>query len=607
MLEKWDELVDVDGDSDTFYVDFAAGTSPAPDDYELAHEGLVTAPVSSGTFPMTINVPLANLVPGLQKPGDGPYRLRYRVMQPNGQETLSTPFPLIVDTTPPWQHIEPGPMILPAVQLTQDFIDNNPGGLIGTLPDYGDWQLGDKVAFYWVTSPLPDDPANLPAPVGFMDVGAATDNKVTYPVSAIKGSEDKDYYTLYILMDKATNRSPLSAYTRVDVALGVLPANLQNPVVPLATPPDTLINLADARVGVEVHIPRFDNWKPTDRIEVTWGTAVLRSVEMGEVPVFPFPIAVPRLTLRDQYDFTVPDGQPTNVSYRVMRGVLPSAVMAISVDVDFSYIGPDPVPDPDPDWPDPVNDQLVPAEVYGRTSQTLNKLDTSDDGAPADLKIKLYTPLNAGEIIDFYWGTMEVSEARYEVQSGDTAGDEIITEIPWSYIQSEGNNTALPVHYRIHAPDSENTQHSPDTLVEVNSIVIDTPHVSKRHTLKVSGMSNFPTVQCDKVSANQLSLAGIANGGYASFTLEIWSFMATDQFINIEVDGTDSANQRVVVEVLNAYPVPQVADKIDVGRIAKTDLQRFKIGGGLMVKVEVSFDGQVTWQPFPSLTPTLIN
>ncbi|WP_246765955.1 hypothetical protein, partial [Pseudomonas syringae] len=45
-------------------------------------------------------------------------------------------------------------------------------------------------------------------------------------------------------------------------------------------------------------------------------------------------------------------------------------------------------------------------------------------------------------------------------------------EIPWSYIDHEGNRDDLPVHYRIHAADSENTQHSPDTLVQVNAIVI---------------------------------------------------------------------------------------------------------------------------------------
>jgi hypothetical protein len=135
----------------------------------------------------------------------------------------------------------------------------------------------------------------------------------------------------------------------------------------------------------------------------------------------------------------------------------------------------------------------------------------------------------------------------------------------------------------------------------------DPPHVSQEHTLRVSGMSNFPTVQCDKVSANQLSLSGIPNGGHASFTLESWSFMATDQFINIKVDGTDSASQGVTVEVLKAFQVPEVADRINVGRISKTDLQRFKIGGGLTVKVEVSFDGRISWQPFPRLTPILVN
>jgi hypothetical protein len=488
-LQAWKEQVTQPGDYDTLFVDFAAGTNPDPEDYGLVHKDTITAPVADDTFPMLIKIPLGNLVPGFEKPRDGPYRLRYRVVQMNGQETVSSPFPLIVDTTPPLGHLEPQSMTLTTVQLTQDFIDNNPGGLTGTLPDYDDWQVGDKVAFYWVTSPLPEDPDDLPSAVDVIPVSAANGNKVIYPLTAIEGSEDKDYYALYILLDKATNRSPVSAYTRVDVALGALPASLQDPLVPLATPPAKLINMADARVGVEVHIPSFNNWKPTDRIEVTWGKTALRAVEMGEAPGFPFSIPVPRLTLRDEYNFTGSGVQSTNVSYRVMRGVLPSEVKATNVNVDFSYVGPDPAPNPDPDWPDPVNDQLEPAEVSGKTSQTENVLDPSDNGQPAELKFKLYTPLNAAEIIDFYWGTQAVPDARYEVKDDDTAGKEITREIPWSYIESEGNNPALPVHYRIHAADSENTQHSPDTLVDVSAIVI-TPDAPTFEGLSDGGWLN---------------------------------------------------------------------------------------------------------------------
>lgn len=119
-------------------------------------------------------------------------------------------------------------------------------------------------------------------------------------------------------------------------------------------------------------------------------------------------------------------------------------------------------------------------------------------------------------------------------------------------------------------------------------------------------MTGFPVVQCDKVSGGRLSLQSIAEGDYARFTLDSWSFMGTDQFVSVEVHGVGSAdNESLVVSVLDEYPVPLVGDNIDAGRISKTDLTRFLIGTQLDVRVRVSFDQTLSWQPFPSLRPTL--
>ncbi|KPX18837.1 Uncharacterized protein ALO71_00495 [Pseudomonas amygdali pv. dendropanacis] len=471
-LAQWAQLVTDDGESDTFFIDWAVGEVPADDGFLEVFTDKVTAPVAVGTFPKLINIPLATLSPGFPKPADGVYSLRYRIRQPNDQETISPLLKLIVDTTPPGGQSEPGSMVLATAQLTQEFLDNNPGGLVGTLPDYGDWQAGDKVAFYWVSGVLPVDPVGLPSPIEFVSVDNATNNTVTFPVSAIKGSKDEAYYVAYFLFDKATNRSRLSAYTRIDVALGLLPDNLKDPLVPLALPPENLINLPDARMGVEVLIESFDNWKPTDRIEVTWGTAVLRPEEMGDVPQFPFSVRVPDPVLRDQYVQATGGDQPTTVSYRVLRGVVPSEVKSISVNVNFSTIGPDPVPVPDPDWPDPINDQLLPAEVYGEVSNELNVLKPSDDKKDASVRFKLYDPLLPDEVVDFYWGASHVPEVQYTVAVTDAAGDEREVKIPWSYIESEGNRPDFPVHYSIRAADSENTQQSPHTRVDVNAVVI---------------------------------------------------------------------------------------------------------------------------------------
>ncbi|MBD8576003.1 hypothetical protein IFR09_25980 [Pseudomonas syringae] len=474
------------GYKDTVRLQWAPGATPTEDDYQEVASIIVEGPVGPGIFPLQLKVPNARLKP------DGPYSLRYVVKGWNGGSSISRRVNVICDILPPYGHEAPCPMTLPFDELTDDVLTTYPNGIPGTLPAYTDMQEGDKVAFYWVTTPLPDDADDLPEPVGYIDV--LPDQLVVYPVDMLKQSQDKDYYAFYLLFDKAGNRSPLSEYDKVDVALGALPSNLQDPSVPLAD--DCVLDLPDAREGISVQIEAFDGRKTTDRIELTWGDEVLSSFEIGPSPSFPLDIAVPSETLRRAYDFTAGGEQATNVSYRVLRGAKPSGVKAISVNVDFSYIGPDPVPDPDPDWPDPVNGQLTLARVFGKTSQVENSLARADANQDADLKFELYTPLAKDEEIDFFWANAEVPEARYVVKDTDTSGKEISVEIPWSYIANAGNHPALLVHYRIHAPGSENYQSSPMTLVNVDAITV----VPEKPAFE--GLHNNSIINCDSLYAD---------------------------------------------------------------------------------------------------------
>lgn len=459
-VPEWTSLPP-DGRSNTLEVLWGKLSDPV-DNYPVVDTVVVTAPIPAGTFPLSVKVPNLDLRP------DGTYSLLYKVTSHNGMERRSPFVTLIADTIPPYDRFEPAALNLPISELTDEYLASNPGGLVGTVPHYPDRKPGDKIAFYWLTTPLPDKPENLPAPVGFTEVLDA--RQITFPKSVLERSLDKDHYALYVLLDKAGNRSSISGYKRIDVALGPLPDALQDPVVPLAA--DGLLDLADARLGIVVQILQFDNHKRTDRIEVTWGSVVLDTVEVGEVRVWPLEVQVPALALRDEYDRLLGGVQSTQVSYRVLRGHKPSEVKAIRVDVDFSTIGPDPNPDPDPDWPHPINPDLDQARVFGKNSNTLNTLKRADGGEDAELKFNLYEPLDAGEVVDFFWSGTEVTEAQYIVKSADLPGDEVTVSIPWSYIEAAGNQPQLPVTYRIHAADSDNYQSPETTLVEVDAITL---------------------------------------------------------------------------------------------------------------------------------------
>lgn len=131
------------------------------------------------------------------------------------------------------------------------------------------------------------------------------------------------------------------------------------------------------------------------------------------------------------------------------------------------------------------------------------------------------------------------------------------------------------------------------------------PHTSRIHTLRVSMVTGFPAPQCDKVTNNQLNLANVTD--YARFTLDEWPFMATDQFLNLEVRGVDTSGENHHVPVLSEYPVPHADGQIDAGRISKADLQGFMLNEGLDVLASVSFDNKLTWIDFQPLKPTLVN
>jgi hypothetical protein len=408
----------------------------------------------SATFPITVTVPKSELTP------DGPRRLRYHIRKYTGLDVYSPDIALFIDRIPPWGNTEPTAVTLPSSPITDAYFTANPTGITVTLPAYEGQDPRDFYAVYYANT-VPELP-NLPPPVASGTL--ATNRQVLIPKDTIEQAGDGHFYVVYLLIDKATNRSRISEIASVDVNLGLLPLNLKAPVVPLAA--DSLIDLADAQAGVTVEIPRYDNSRTSDVVEVTWGTAPPFTEQLGSQP-FPRAIVVPAQQLLAAYgkaDTVV----PTTVSYRILRGRVPYPAPNIDVDVDFSVIGP-PRPDPDPTWPDPINAQLLAPVVMGKVSQTAGKLERKDAGKPADLTFTLYTPAVDGEVVDFYWDGTLVTEAQYVVDTND--GPDITVEVPWSYILTSGNKADLPVYYTIRkARDQGNEQHSVTALVLADAI-----------------------------------------------------------------------------------------------------------------------------------------
>ncbi|AJQ48467.1 MULTISPECIES: hypothetical protein [Pseudomonas] len=454
-INEWDNLPETGfGDIDVLQLEMARvdGSGNVGDFLEV---GIAHECDADTTFPLAAEIPQE------EYPSDGKRQLRYRIDRYNHDTPeYSNAISLIFDRTPPWGRDFPAQAVLAGNLITDAFFTANPTGLKVTLPAYEGQDAKDTYALFYTSTPLQE--GQIPTPI---DKGTLPANReLLIAKDKIEALGDGLFYVSYLLADKATNLSMIGLPVEVDVNLGELPLNLQDPVVPLAA--DGLIDLGDAQTGVTVEIPQFDNHLNTDNVEVTWGTSEAIVEQIGSRE-FPVSISIPADNLRLAYgaaDAVV----ATPVSYRILRHRVPYGPNSIEVDVDFSVAGP---VDPDPDWPNPVHPGLLAPEVQGAVSKTPNVLDRSDAGQPAKLTFTLYENAKDDELVEFYWNGTQVPEAQHTVDTN--ADPEIEVSIPWTYIEAAGNNAALPVHYTIRKPTGAgNERRSISALVDVDAVTI---------------------------------------------------------------------------------------------------------------------------------------
>ncbi|WNW10765.1 hypothetical protein RRX38_06215 [Pseudomonas sp. DTU_2021_1001937_2_SI_NGA_ILE_001] len=160
--------------------------------------------------------------------------------------------------------------------------------------------------------------------------------------------------------------------------------------------------------------------------------------------------------------------------------------------------------------------------------------------------------------------------------------------VPVAHVSPHIGHTNVPVYY------------------EVVEAGVDDPQASSESNLKVGGLNGLPTVQCDAIRAGEISIAAVdASGGQAHFSLQRWSFMASGQLVNLQVNGLDQAGQMLSIEVLVRQPVDAAVEVFPAGKLSSTELRRFKVGSPLEIKASVSFDNGTTWQAFGTANATL--
>ncbi|MCX2814143.1 MULTISPECIES: hypothetical protein [Pseudomonas] len=457
VIQEWLNLPDpILGDKDTLQLEMAIVDGQGVGDF--LEVGASAQYDKDSVFPTTLQIPKADY------PHDGKRQLRYRIDRYNTPTPEYSPaIDLIFDKTPPWDAVEPEAAALNGNVVTDAFFGTNPTGLTVTLPPYTDQDVKDTYALYY-SDTVPVE-GQIPPAIGYGPLPANRELLITK--ADIERLSDGHFYIVYILLDKATNRSRISKIAEVYVNLGSLPTALQAPVVPLAQG-DGLIDLADAQAGITVEVD-YTNYRRSDIVEVTWGTSKPFTEEIGSREP-PLSISVPHDRLREAYGAADTELE-TDVSYRVLRHGVPYGPESTTLKVDFSVAGPD-RPDPDPTWPDPINSKLDAPAVWGKNSQQENVLDRSDTGEEATFKVKRHDDAKDTDIMEFYWAGTLVTEATYSVDLSDPA--DIERPLPWTYILNASNNPTLPVHYTIRkATGAGNEQNSPTAVVNANAVVIE--------------------------------------------------------------------------------------------------------------------------------------
>lgn len=447
----------------TCFAQYALMTNGQPGEYTRLGNDISLPPGTTYPFDMQLNI--QNL------PANGTFAFNYHVTTALGPDT-SADYIMIKDTIPPWQDgvgVPPAPTQTPAGTITEKLLTDNSGSITYNLEKYSDYATGDRIAVYFEDH-VPEE-AELP---GLIPVytGPFPDADPKFPLTSDKfeslGSGNR--YICYVLQDKAGNIN-ISYPLTVHVALGTLPVALDEPAVPLAD--DGLLDLKDAGVNpVEALVPPYlSPVHRVDTITLHWGSADIRPYTVNPDTRFPMPVTIPKETLKSQYDNDAGGEQTLQVYYTLSRSdgwALDSGQHEIQV--DFSYVGPDL-----PDWPDPVNRNLPAPEVTGPTSDKRNELDETDTGQNATFSVIVYDKVQAGHVMDIYWGDSS-SPAKTHTMTTENAGDDLPLDIPWDKIELAGNDPAIPVWYAIHNGQTpHNEQKCMPITVNVHAVPVPVP------------------------------------------------------------------------------------------------------------------------------------
>lgn len=382
----------------------------------------------------------------------GTITLKYHVLSGSGQRDVSEPLEIEIDREPPGNGAAPVPLQFPAAmgnKVTLRYLDDNQDQVIATVPAYTPMEAGQTVSLWWNGKRTT---AVAPVVVTAEDVTNGT-VQIVIPGAQFRNLTDERVMLQYSLSNRAGFESYPSESSTIMISLDPEPANLKDPVVPLAA--DGLIDLADANQGVEIKIDAYTNIMTGDTIVAHWGNSPLNpeAVVANNFPVF---VSVPRSVVLKEGSGSIP------VYYEVMRGGAATKSNTIQVNVDVMTVGP-----VDPDPTTPVNEALqIPWIQGGSKIHPLNELGIQDKGKTATATIPFFQspqgkpaePIitTPGAQITLLWGAYPGSQipiGPFTVTQAHLDAQELpVITIPASAVDAAPDGNGFEVYYTLSRP-----------------------------------------------------------------------------------------------------------------------------------------------------------
>jgi hypothetical protein len=397
----------------------------------------------------------------------GVYDLSY-ILRIGGNTAESEKKTITVDRVAPDDNQRPARLeLLDLVgNITDDYLSEH-GQVRFKVRLYIDIKARDRAIYYWTDSITPPDFETEIREQAFSQADIDGDQLIiTVYEDDIRLRGHGQRYVYYCLRDWAGNRGPRSPLLPVFVDLTPAPSNLKPPRIPLSD--RGLIDRQHARDGavnqgaVTLEVDAYDNSLSGDQILVDWDGTVLPPKDVD-------PANFPCVISGSWTALSAKGLGPLNarVTYRVRRGgVDGKSSLETQVPVNLTVAGQDHA-----NAPALLNPTLASLAIYGANSKLLNTLLSEDFGEDADALLTLFDAPEPGQIIEVYWGAISTPVAQYIVQSGDGAGKTVPFVIPWSFIEQDRQNPALPVHYT--TSNGFNQQQAPVTPVQVSIIFLE--------------------------------------------------------------------------------------------------------------------------------------